>query len=239
MKQDSICRDLYDALQAEAVEEKKIWFEKYLRYEVKYRGLVTPRIKAIVTAWRERHQLASLSPNLQLQLVGKIWSSDYAEDKFAATLYIQLFLLKLVPPQNLLDAVEKAFARQHFYDWSTVDWLSMRVLAPLARRSPDAAKRILGWRDAEYLWQARASLVPFAAAPFMPQYANQALKACDTIIRREERFAKTAVGWFLRVLSRSEPELVVRKLADYEKWTSPEVIKNATKYLNNARSSSP
>jgi len=231
MKQDTLCKDLCQALQAEATEAKKLWFEKYLRYEIKYRGLPSPQIKAIITTWRQKHQLNKLSPEKQLQLISKLWASDYAEDKFAATLYIQLFLLKLLPPLSILGAVEKAFARKYFYDWSTVDWLSMRALAPLARNSAPAAKKILSWRKADYLWQARASLVPFATTPFMFEHLDQALKACDVLIRRDERFAKTAVGWFLRVLSRFEPQLVMDKLTAYEDWTTPEVVKNATKYF--------
>ncbi len=231
MKQDTLCKDLCQALQAEATEEKKLWFERYLRYAVKYRGLPSPQIKTIITGWRQKHQLDKLSPEKQLQLISRLWDSDYAEDKFAATLYIQLFLLKLLSPLSILAAVEEAFERKHFYDWSTVDWLCMRALAPLARSSAPAAKKILSWHKADYLWQARASLVPFATTPFMFEYVDQALRACDVLIRRDERFAKTAVGWFLRVLSRFEPQLVMDKLAAYEDWTTPEVVKNATKYF--------
>ena len=210
---------------------KKIWFEKYLRYAIKYRGVVTPRIKDILVSWRERHQLSSLKEARQLELVSGLWRSEYAEDKFAATLYIQLFLLKALPQDDILDAVEKAFARKLFYDWSSVDWLCMRVLAQTARRSRAAGSRILSWRNADYLWQARASLVPFASLPFMSEYREQALQACDLLIRREERFAKTAVGWFLRVLSRSDPKAVQEKLAAYGKDATAEVRRNATKYF--------
>lgn len=230
MKQQDILEDLKAAMTQEADEEKKIWFEKYLRYEIRYRGVVTPKIKHILVAWRNRHQLASWPSQRQLQLSTKLWRSEYAEDKFAATLYIQLFLLKTLDQTPIVDAVEKAFAQQLFYDWSTVDWLCIRILAPLARRSPVAARRILNWQHAEYLWQARAALVPFTASPFMSQHCTAALAACDTLIQREERFAKTAVGWFLRVLSKHSPAEVMEKLTLYQDYLTPEVMRNATKY---------
>ena len=230
MNHKKIHQDLFRSLSAQSIPEKKLWFEKYLRYAVKYRGVVTPRIKDILVSWRERHGLSSLKAAQQLRLVSELWRSKYAEDKFAATLYIQLFLLRALPQDDILDQAEQAFAERLFYDWSTVDWLCMRVLAPLARRSQAAGHRILDWKEADYLWQARASLVPFASLPFMPQYREAALQACDLLIRREERFAKTAVGWFLRVLSRSDPDLVQEKLTAYRDHVTPEVVRNATKY---------
>ena len=230
MKQQEILKDLSYALGKEAEEKKKLWFEQYLRHRIRYRGVITPKIKIILPAWRERHQLASLPAQKQLQLVTRLWRSEYAEDKFAATLYIELFLLPLLPAETILSAVEKAFAQKLFYDWSTVDWLCMRVLAPLARRSPVAAQRILSWKSCEYLWQARAAIVPFAAVPFMKEYRNQALSACDILIRRPERFAKTAGGWFLRVLSKHDPAKVEEKLKEYQNHLTAEVIRNARKY---------
>jgi hypothetical protein len=48
---------------------------------------------------------------------------------------------------------------------------------------------------------------------------------------REERFCITAIGWFLRVFSKTNCDFVTKFLLDFEIWTTREVIKTETKYL--------
>ncbi|HHJ50839.1 MAG TPA: DNA alkylation repair protein, partial [Phaeodactylibacter sp.] len=46
-----------------------------------------------------------------------------------------------------------------------------------------------------------------------------------------ERFCKTAVGWVLREYSKVDEEFVLKFLSDFERWTTKEVVRNATKYI--------
>jgi hypothetical protein len=52
------------------------------------------------------------------------------------------------------------------------------------------------------------------------------------VIRRPERFAKTAVGWILREVSRNDPLFVRRVVTDNMDYFSPEGLKNAIKYFS-------
>lgn len=53
----------------------------------------------------------------------------------------------------------------------------------------------------------------------------------STLIKRHERFSKTAVGWVLREYSKYDIEFVTGFLESHKNWTTGEVIRNATKYI--------
>jgi 3-methyladenine DNA glycosylase AlkD len=55
--------------------------------------------------------------------------------------------------------------------------------------------------------------------------------ASATLIRREERFAKSAVGWILRDISKHNPGFVRAFMENHVKHFSLESLRNATKYF--------
>ena len=57
-------------------------------------------------------------------------------------------------------------------------------------------------------------------------------KSCQVLIRREERFAKTAVGWILRDISKHDEQFVRRVVEENIQHFSRESLKNATKYFS-------
>ena len=56
------------------------------------------------------------------------------------------------------------------------------------------------------------------------------LSSSSVLIRREERFAKTAVGWVLRDLSKYEPRKVTVFVDEQLCYFSTESLRNALKY---------
>ena len=86
------------------------------------------------------------------------------------------------------------------------------------------------WNRDPYIWKARASLVAFARARYITQYSKEIAQFSDILIRRSERFAKTAVGWVLREYSKHDPEFVLDFLSKHVKYTTGEVKRNALKY---------
>ena len=55
--------------------------------------------------------------------------------------------------------------------------------------------------------------------------------SCQVLIRREERFAKTAVGWVLRDISKYDPAFVMRVVEENLVHFSTESLRNALKYF--------
>jgi 3-methyladenine DNA glycosylase AlkD len=96
----------------------------------------------------------------------------------------------------------------------------------------NCAKAISKWRRSKNVWQARASLIAFVGLTKEVKYRKIILESCENLIKREERFAKTAVGWTLRVLSKTDKECVVNFLQNNFNYFNLESMANAIKYFS-------
>ncbi|MBL7199317.1 MAG: DNA alkylation repair protein [Anaerolineae bacterium] len=89
-----------------------------------------------------------------------------------------------------------------------------------------------GWWSAENLWRARASLVAFVKVAEESAYYPVIGMSCQALIRRGERFAKTAVGWILPEISRRDEAFVRRVIDENLSHFTGESLKNATKHFD-------
>ncbi len=224
--------DLRHRLDAAAEPATRAWFEKYLKHAISYRGVKTPQVSRILADWRRIHDLGQLPDKDQLSLARSLIEGRFAEDKFAGILYIQKYLLRRMDPVQILDVAESLFAAGAFFDWSTTDWFSVRVLGPMiARYGIPVAHRVAGWRGAENLWQRRSSIVPFRAVVHDQAYHPIIRATVGTLVIERDRFIQTGIGWVVSDLSKVHPKvaeaLVERHFADL----STEVIRRHTRYL--------
>ena len=113
------------------------------------------------------------------------------------------------------------------------DWFCVRVLGPMIKENGmPCAKAISRWNNSKNLWQARASVVAFANYTKHPEYKMLMLGSCSKLIRREERFAKTAVGWILRELSKTDKKAVMAFIEKHARYFSKESLENGIKKLS-------
>ncbi len=224
--------DLQARLEEVADPRTKTWFENYLKHVIAYRGVKTPVVTRIVTAWRRDHGLSRLSDQAQLALAATLIRQGHAEDKFAGTLYIQKYLLRRVGPQVILAAADDLFAARAFFDWSTCDWFSVRVLGPLiVRHGEAAARRIADWRTAADLWQRRSSIVPFRSVVRDEAYHPFIEATIASLAGERERFVQTGIGWVISDLSKVHPGRAAVLVERHFDDLSAEVIRRHTKHL--------
>jgi 3-methyladenine DNA glycosylase AlkD len=111
------------------------------------------------------------------------------------------------------------------------------VLGPLVEQQGEAyARAISEWREANSVWQRRASVVAFAnlageGDQNFPGFTEMVLDNCSHILGSQERFVQTGVGWVLRELSRSDEGRVIGFVEANLSRFSREALKNAIKYL--------
>ena len=224
--------DLQERLEAAADPKTRDWFERYLKRAIAYRGLKTPLVAKIVAEWRSAHNLQKLSEDAQLDLCGRLMRQRHAEDKFAGTVYMQKYLLRRMEPDPILTLAEQLFAEGAIFDWSTNDWICVRVLGPLlARHGMEAAARIAGWHNAPNLWQRRSAIVPFRAVVREERYHPLIGATIATLVRERERFIQTGIGWVISDLSKCHPDEAAALVERHFDALSPEVIRRHTRYL--------
>jgi 3-methyladenine DNA glycosylase AlkD len=111
------------------------------------------------------------------------------------------------------------------------------VLGPLVEQQGEAcARAISGWREAQSVWQQRASVVAFANLASKGDrnfsgFTEMVLGTCTYLLESQERFVQTGVGWILRELSRWDQGRVVAFVEANLDRFSREALKNAIKYL--------
>ena len=228
-----LIQELISSFQQNCDLKTKQWFDNYLKGAIAYRGLKTPQVTSIVKDWYLTNRLDRYSLNEQLALCGELIAGDFAEDKFAGTIYIQKYLLKKLDYQFLLAEIDLWFKNGYFFDWSTTDWMCTRVLDPIIiKQYKDAAEIVARWRMSDNLWQKRASIVSFRHASGDRQYHSTIKKIIEHLVPDERRFIQTGIGWVLADMSKNYPteaEAIFRKHLNY---LDREVIVRHAKFLD-------
>jgi 3-methyladenine DNA glycosylase AlkD len=214
--------------------ETKRWWENYVKDSAPFMGVKMPNIRKELHGWHRAAVNGALDHAQQVDLALALFDGDTSEEKLAGTLFLQEILLPVGAVNCDHHGVRFAalFTEGKIYDWNLCDWFCVKVLGPLIRmHGPVCAERIGAWRDADNLWQARASLVAFLAVVDESRYYSMIADSCRILIRREERFAKTAVGWVLHDVAKHDAPFVRQLLDENIAHFSIESLKNATKYF--------
>ena len=222
-------------LEEKASAKSRDWWESYVKESAPFLGVKMADTRTAVHRWHRAEVDPRLSPDEQVELALALLRQATTEEKLAGMLLLQEILLPAgaIRWQRELPRFAALFHEGFLYDWNVCDWFCVKVLGPLiAEEGMPCAEAIAVWREAENLWQARASLVAFVPVADQADYYPLLEQGCRTLIRRPERFAKTAVGWLLRELSQYDAALAQRVLTDEITHFSTEALKNATKYLD-------
>lgn len=211
--------------------EKAAWLERYVKHDITSLGVGIPEIRTIVHAAEKEYSISDLQFEEQKELLDELIGQKFTEYKLAAILYVQIYG-NAYDPSLVLQMIGNWFDQEWINDWNVCDWLCVRVLSRMVDEYPEISIQVFNvWNESDYLWKARASLVPFAECQTLLYHIVTIIKFSNRLIRREERFCKTAVGWVLRQYSRHDAEAVKDFLSVNKEWTTKEVVKNATKYL--------
>jgi len=211
----------------------KSWWENYVKDSAPFRGVKMAAIRKCLHKWHKENIEGVLDLEQQLDLSLELIKERYTEDKLAGTIFIHEILIpkKAIKPKRNIKRLAGLFSEGHIYDWNICDWFCMKVLGELIERDgKEWAKLISKWSNAENLWQARASVVAFVRVADNRDYHNMIEKSCSNLIKIEERFSKTAVGWILREISKHDDKLVKQFIERNMSHFSIESLRNALKY---------
>jgi 3-methyladenine DNA glycosylase AlkD len=229
---ETLVRHLQDALDAASSTATKAWWERYLKGAIGFRGVGIPQIRSVIARWRSESGVGAWPVADQLALALRLFEEPLAEDKLAGILSLQQYLYDRVPWREALKQYGALFERRLIADWNTCDWFCVRVLGPtIATHGRPCAEALSRWSHSPELWKARASVVGFVPVIAEPGYHPLVLRSSAVLIHRDERFAKTAVGWILRELSKHDPETVTAFVDEQLPCFSVESLRNALAYV--------
>ena len=211
--------------------DKAKWLENYIKHDIKSKGVGIPEIREIVKEATKYYKLLELDVSEQIDLLNDLMTSEYTEDKLSAIIYIQLNWNKINEHEKIA-LISDWFDKELITDWNVCDWLCVRLLTPMIDNwTKEILIELKKWNISQNQWKARASLVAFAQCKSLDNHKGIIEDFSLELIKRNERFCKTAVGWVLREYSKKDSGFVTRFLVENENWTTKEVLKNATKYI--------
>lgn len=154
----------------------------------------------------------------------------YEEGKLAGVLFVhEVLQSRGWIAAGDLEWMAEAFDGEHgIADWNVCDWFAVKVMPGIVA-AEGGREGLRQWWTASGVWKARCGLVGMLSVKESDGGVDELLEGCRIVVRRSERWAKTAVGWVLREVGKSERGKVRKFLEEHLDHVGVECVKNATK----------
>jgi 3-methyladenine DNA glycosylase AlkD len=218
---DSAQTRLVEALRAHEDAARAGWEKAYQKSAWTHWGVSLPEMDAAI-----KETLGDLTQDGALTLCRRLWREPVWDLKIVAG---RILARKSIEP----DAKVWAFVTERLADldgWAVADNLATAASRCLIA-DPWRLDSVEGWIESPHLWTRRAALVftlPWAKGEHDPErILSWAARLADS----REWFIQKAVGWWLRELSKRDPERVQRFVKEHRRKLAGVAMREATKYL--------
>ena len=191
-------------------------------------GIPNPAMNDLTKLWRR-----SLDVQTRVKLAEDLWNTNIFEGRIAAAKL--LTQARLRPDGDAWDLICTWI--RDFDSWAIADHACMAGQKRLVA-DPSRLDTVERWTQSDHMWTRRAALVvslPWTKQNF-PKPAE--LEARDRVlgwaagyVEDHTWFIQKAVAWWLRDLSKHDPERTKQFLANHSDKMKPFAVKEASKYL--------
>ncbi len=222
-----------EELEALSDPERARGMRQYHKLERPYLGLSNPQVDALTKEWRAR-----LTVPERVQLSAGLWQTNIFEARLAAA--------KLLTQARLRPDDSEAWAlisswTPDFDGWAIADHACIAGQKRLVA-DPTRLDLVETWISSDHLWTRRAALV--STLPWTKQNHPKPaeLEARDRIlgwaaqmVTDHQWFIQKAIGWWLRELSRHDPDRTRKFIAANRDGMKPFAVKEALRHLNKSQ----
>eukprot|EP00177_Eucheuma_denticulatum_P003881 GFKZ01007023.1.p2 GENE.GFKZ01007023.1~~GFKZ01007023.1.p2 ORF type:complete len:300 (-),score=34.79 GFKZ01007023.1:2336-3199(-) len=203
----------------------------YMRGTIPTLGLRMPAIQQATHEWAAHNAISRMTALQAKQVAFSLFELPALEHKLAAVLILheEVQAKRFIGVEDL-PALARLFDDGFIQGWGVTDAFASRVIRGMTEGGGEEASTLVAqWRFADNLWRARSSVVGLLWMAKEEARWGTLLECCHVLVQREERFAKTCVGWALREVSRMDEQPVFDFLDEHIEWFSLESVRNATK----------
>jgi 3-methyladenine DNA glycosylase AlkD len=218
------------ALRAHADPARAEGMRAYHKQTREVLGLSNAVTGELAAEWRKAHDLHDL-----VTLARGLWASDIFEARLAAG---KLFLQARIKPDDTAAWDCIAGFVPEFDSWAIADAVAQGGAKRLLQE-PTRLDQIEGWITSDHMWTRRAALVftlPFTKSrhpsPTEAAARRRILGWCETLAPDRAWFIQKAVAWWLRELSKRDPDTVRGWLAAHGETLKPFATKEAARHLS-------
>ncbi|EAQ12067.1 3-methyladenine DNA glycosylase AlkD [Maritimibacter alkaliphilus HTCC2654] len=200
----------------------------YHKVEREYLGVTNPAINEITTGWRR-----TLTVDERVTLADALWQTDIYEARLAAAKLLTQARIKGDAP---VWALIVSWVPD-FDSWAIADHVCMAGQKRLVA-DPTRVDTVEGWTTSDHMWTRRAALV--ITLPWTKQnhpkpedlaIRDRVLGWAASYVDDREWFIQKAVAWWLRDLSKHDPDRTRAFLAAHGDRMKAFARKEAGKYL--------
>lgn len=200
----------------------------YHKADRPYLGVANPQIDALVADWRAERDIDG-----RVALAAHLWDSNVHEARVAAA---KLLTQARMRPDDTVWALIASWVPQ-FDAWAIADSAMIAGQKRLVA-DPSRLAQAEGWLDHPNLWTRRAALVgtlPWAKMnnpkPAELQARERILGWAARLADEGEWFIQKAIAWWLRDLSKRDPERVLAFLDQNGARMKPFARREATRLI--------
>ena len=217
-----------DALKAHVEPGRAEGMAGYHKVPRTYLGIPNPDLNDLAKAWRQQ-----LSVEQRVALARELWNTDIFEARLVAAKLLTQARIK--PDQAVWDLIKSWLP--DLDSWAIADHAMMagqkRLLA-----DPSRIAEVEEWTGSDSHWIRRAAMV--VTLPWTKQnhpkpqdieIRERVLGWAGTYVNDPEWFIQKSVAWWLRDLSKHDPDRVIAFLREHGKVMKPFARKEAAKYL--------
>ncbi len=217
-----------DQIKAHADPERAGQMASYHKVERAYLGVANPILNDLSKKWRQE-----LDVPARVQLAHELWQTDIHEARVAAAKV--LTQARIRPDDAVWDLLQSWLP--DFDAWAIADHACTAMQKRLTAY-PGRLEEVEDWIQSEHMWTRRAALV--ATLPWTKQNhpkpedlqrRDRILSWATGYVPDRDWFIQKSIAWWLRELSKHDPQLVVAFLKEHGEAMKPFARREAGKYL--------
>ena len=222
--------DALEALKSKAEPGRAEQMAAYHKAPRTYLGVANPETDLLVRAWRKELDLPA-----RIALARELWNTDIFEARVAASKLLTQARIK--PSDKDVWALIQSWVPE-FDSWAIADHACMAGRRRLVA-DPSRLDIVETWTKSPHMWTRRAALVMTLPWTRQNHPSAEELAARDRIlgwaadyVTDTEWFIQKAVAWWLRDLSRHDPDRTRAFLDRYGEKMKPFARKEAARHLS-------
>ncbi len=182
----------------------------YMKTEMPFYGVQSPNRQEILREIKKGHKITDSATHMAA--ISALWAGEHREEKYLAVRLARAY------PKLITFAYLDLFLsmiREGSW-WDFTDEIASHLVGKILAEHPEETWPLMDeWLEDDCMWIRRTALIAQLRFKEKTDVA-WLLEACEARMHEKEFFIRKAIGWALRELSYSEPE-VVREWTDANK----------------------
>ncbi|CUH44392.1 DNA alkylation repair protein [Ruegeria atlantica] len=217
-----------DQIKAHSDPERAEQMAAYHKADRTHLGVANPILNDLTKTWRQELDVAA-----RIELADALWQTNIHEGRLAAAKL--LTQARIRPDDAVWDLLQSWLP--DFDAWAVADHACMAMQKRLSA-DPSRLDQVESWTKSDHMWTRRAALV--ATLPWTKQNhpKPEDLQRRDRIlgwaagyVTDRDWFIQKSIAWWLRELSKHDPDRVIAFLQTHGDAMKPFARKEAGKYL--------